>query len=355
MKIGIFDPYLPTMGGGEKYVLTIAAFLSKKNTVFIFWNLADEDAIKKEALERFNLDISSVIFTPNIFTNTPIITKIRSTKSYDTILYVSDGSIPLLFAKKNILLFQFPVNWVDGKTLQTKLKLLSVKRIICYSQYVKNFIDKTFNVRSFVLPPPIATETSNKIAKKNIILTVGRFTKGMNAKKQEVLMDVFKKMCDEGLKNWTLVIAGSVLPSDYDFVKQLQKEVGKYPIKILDNIPYKNLTKLYNETKIYWHAAGFGEDLAIHPERAEHFGISTVEAMKNGAVPVVIRAGGQVEIVEHKKSGFLWTTEDELKSYTNVLIQNSKYLKEISRSAIERSKQFNEEKFFEKLENLLYE
>lgn len=354
MKIGIFNPYLPTMGGGEKYLLTAAAFLSKKNRVFIFWEPSDEEKIKKQALEKFNLDMSSVTFTQNIFTKTSITAKIISTKSYDTILYVSDGSIPLLFAKKTILLFQFPVNWVHGETLQTKLKLLSVKKIICYSQYVKNFIDKTFNVESFVLPPPITIKTSSKIVKENIILTVGRFTKAMNAKKQEVLIYVFKKMCDAGLKNWTLVIAGSVLPSDYDFFEQLQKEIGRYPIKILNNISYSTLVKLYGQAKVYWHAAGFGEDLSIHPERAEHFGISTVEAMKSGAVPVVIRAGGQVEIVEHKKSGFLWSTEEELVSYTNVLMQNSTYWKKISLGAIERSKQFSEEKFFERLENLLY-
>ena len=60
---------------------------------------------------------------------------------------------------------------------------------------------------------------------------------------------------------------------------------------------------LYGRASIFWHAAGLGEDPERHPDRYEHFGITTVEAMSAGAVPVVIDAAGQVEIVEHGANG----------------------------------------------------
>ena len=63
------------------------------------------------------------------------------------------------------------------------------------------------------------------------------------------------------------------------------------------------LRDLYARASIFWHAAGLGEDPERHPDRYEHFGITTVEAMSAGAVPVVIDAAGQVEIVEHGAYG----------------------------------------------------
>jgi hypothetical protein len=36
MKIGIYSPYLDTVGGGEKYMLTIAEGFSKENNVDVF-------------------------------------------------------------------------------------------------------------------------------------------------------------------------------------------------------------------------------------------------------------------------------------------------------------------------------
>ena len=36
MRIGIFDPYLDTLSGGEKYMLSIASCLVQEYEVFIF-------------------------------------------------------------------------------------------------------------------------------------------------------------------------------------------------------------------------------------------------------------------------------------------------------------------------------
>ena len=64
MKIGIFDPYLDDLGGGEKYMMTIAQVLSEKHDVSVFWdNKFDLDGL----LKRFSLDLSKVKITPNIF------------------------------------------------------------------------------------------------------------------------------------------------------------------------------------------------------------------------------------------------------------------------------------------------
>lgn len=349
MKIGIYDPYLDTLGGGEKYILSIASCLQEKHKVFLFW---DDVQILKKAGDRFDIDLENVALTKNIFSSGSFLGKILETRNYDVIFYISDGSIPTLLSKKNILIFQFPVNWINGKNLFTKLKLSKIQSIICYSDFVKEFLDKTFPIKAVVLPPAVSSVNKN-VKKENIILTVGRFTKAVNAKKQEVLIDTFKRMHDGGLSNWKLVIIGSVLPSDKDYVDDLRKRSKNYPIQILDNVSFDDLISYYNRAKIYWHAAGFGEDLEKNPEKAEHFGISTIEAMSTGAVPIVFNGGGQKEIVKHKADGFCWNTLDELSDITKKLINDQKLWEDISKKAEERAKDYSNDDFCKKLENLI--
>lgn len=349
MKIGIYDPYLDTLGGGERYILSIASCLKEKHKVSLFW---DDSQILKKASVRFGIDVKDINLTRNIFLSGSFIGKLLETRNYDVIFYMSDGSIPTLLSEKNILIFQFPVNWINGNNFLTKLKLSKIAHIICYSDFVKKFLDKTFSIKATVLSPAVHSVEKN-IKKENVILTVGRFTKAVNTKKHEILIDVFKKLYDGGLLDWKLIIIGSVLPGEEDYVEALRKKTKDYPIEIIENSSFDSLVNYYNKAKIYWHASGFGEDLEKYPEKAEHFGISTVEAMSAGTVPVVFNGGGQKEIVKNKINGFCWNSLNELSSLTEELIGNQKLWQEISKKALERAKDFNNNRFCQQLEDLI--
>lgn len=356
MRIGIFDPYFDTLGGGEKYILDIALCLSKESKVDIFWDAPNQDVIRRQILERFDIDASHIRFVPNIFSKKSLfVQRLFTTLSYDVFFFVSDGSIPLLFAKKNILIFQFPINWVRGRNLLTKIKFFNVHKVFCYSHFVKKFLDNVLPKQSSVLFPYIDLKKTDSIKKENIILSVGRFTQAMNQKKQEVLIDAFKKMYDRGLNTWKLVLIGSVLDKDKEFIEALIGRSKLYPIEIYTNAPFKKLLDYYNKAKIYWHASGFGENLEEHPERAEHFGITTLEAMSARAVPVVINAGGQKEIVADGGDGFLWNSLDELIEKTELLVKDEKLWEKVSGKAVLRSKDFSKEHFCQKLKSLLNE
>ncbi len=346
MKIGIYDPYLDTLGGGEKYIFSIANYF-KDEEVTLFWD--NEDDLKK-AKDRFGVDTSFIKLEKDFFKNSSIFHKFMKTRRYDCLFFMSDGSLPFLFSKKNIVIFQFPVNWVRAGIL-TKLKLILINKVICYSVFVKEHIDKTFDINSQVLPPPIDPNPRD-VQKENLILTVGRFTKAMNTKKQDFLVDVFKKN-SKAFEGWRLAVVGSSLDSDQDFVRNLKDKAKDSAIDVETNISYAALWDLYSKSKIYWHAAGFGENLEAEPEKAEHFGISTVEAMSLGAVPVVINAGGQKEIVERGVSGMLWSSEEELVHSTQLLIQDEKLLEKLSEKATERSKEYTSQKFNDRLSALL--
>lgn len=361
MKIGIYDPYLDDLGGGEKYMMTIAECLSKDHKVHLFWDKKEElDAL----LKRFSIDLSLVKLENNIFTKgTPLLKRLYETKKYDRIIVLSDGSIPIVSCPL-LLHFQQPLTHIKP-TFLGKLKLKRVKTIFCNSNFTKSFIDKEFDVQSLVLYPPISIKAKN-LKKENIILSVGRFRvrdvivktdRGIEGvgdyKKLGILINVFKEMVDDGLKDWKLVLAVSVNDADKEKFEILKKQIEKYPVSFEINRTNKDLWEIYSKTKIYWHAAGFGENLEKHPEFAEHFGISTVEAMGAGAVPVVIGAGGQKETVKNNENGYLWNTTKELREKTLKIITDEELLKKLSKNAQKDAQRFIAQDFCKKIRQMI--
>src|SRR3990167_9933677 len=93
MRIGIFDPYLDTLSGGEKYMLSIASCLVQEYEVFIFWDKSKEDKIKQTALKKLGMDLSSVKFYSNIFDKkTSLLSRFVQSRKFDAIVYLSDRS-----------------------------------------------------------------------------------------------------------------------------------------------------------------------------------------------------------------------------------------------------------------------
>lgn len=362
MKVGIFDPYLDILGGGERYTLTIASHLSERGyRVDIFWN---DEKVKKDIKERLGINLRKIKFVEDIFSSRRNLTqKWQITRKYDIIFYLSDGSIPFLFGKRNFIYFLVPFTNVNGRSFLNKIKLKRIHQTISISEFTKKYIDQEYGVKSRVIYPPLAIEDFKPGKKENLIISVGRFIKSMDyqeglirplhSKKQDFLIEVFKQMCDQGLENWRLVLIGGALKEDKSYVSTLKKAASGYPIEVRTNIKFTELKKYYGRAKIYWHATGFGENEQKHPERMEHFGITTVEAMSAKAVPVVINKGGQPEIVKHKVNGLLWETRSDLVKATLQLIESENLWKKLSSQAIKDSQKFSKKVFCQRIDGLI--
>ena len=353
MRIGIFDPYLDDLGGGEKYMMTIAQCLSENHQVDVFW---DNQQDLKDLNRRFAIDFSRVKIVTNLFSpRVSTLKRFFQTRKYDSIIFLSDGSLPLLGSKKLFVHIQQPLKIMQTNSLIDKIKISRVNSFFCNSEFTKSFIDQKFHLKSAILYPPVDLNPKN-IKKENIILHVGRFrvknVKNDDYKKQTVMIDAFKQLIDKGLKNWKFVLAVSIQEKDQNAFEEVKKKTAGYPVDFLVNKNNNELWNIYSKAKIYWHATGFGEDLVKNPEYAEHFGISTVEAMGAGAVPVVINAGGQKEIVIDGENGFTWDSLEELQAKTLKLVNDSSLLNKFSQNAIKTSKNFSKEKFFEQVNNL---
>lgn len=348
MKAGFYDPYLDTIGGGERYTLTLAEYLSGDNwQVDLFW---DEYSLKEKIESRLNLDLSRVNF---VYNPSKLLTKWQMVRKYDLFFWVSDGSIPLLFSKNNILHFQVPFRNVGGRSFRNQLKLKKINHVVCNSRFTKEFVDQEYNVKSLVIYPPVNTNEFKIAKKEKIILSVGRFSQLLQAKRQDVLITVFKKMVDGGLKDWKLVLAGGTDVGGSEYLQKLKEEAVSYPIELLDSPDFTTLQRLYGRAKIFWYAAGFGIDEVKEPEKVEHFGITPVEAMAAGCIPVVMAKGGLKEVIDPGKNGFYWQDEKELIQITLDLIKNPGSFTELADNMIKSSQQFSRKRFAERFNEII--
>lgn len=344
LKIGFYNPYFDGLGGGERYTLTLAGHWSKLHDVSLFW---DDPKIISQSEKRFGLDLSGIQVTPNIFKNSNIFEKLWKSRAYDLIFFLSDGSIPGSLAKHNILHFQVPFSSV----LADPWKLRKYDAIVCNSEFTKSELDPQVSMNAMVIYPPVQQIGLRGSVKKKQILSVGRFTSYFQAKKQDVLIDAFMKGYEKGLfTHWELVLAGGLLPSDQGYFETLKSRVQGIPVRLLPNITNDELISLYKSSKLYWHAAGFGED---NPAHMEHFGITTAEAMSAGAVPLVYAAGGQLEIVSDNIQGRVWHTQEELIQMSSVLMHDKKIFDELSKHAVIRAKDFSNAEFVRAFDALI--
>lgn len=337
MKAAIYNPYLDTLGGGERYSLSVASILKTHGyDVFVQW----KDPLIKEKLERrFGIDLSGVNFIQDI----------KRGDGYDVCFWVSDGSIPTLKSRKNLLHFQVPFTNLKANTLINKMKLIRINKILCNSFFTKRFIDKEFGVKSGVLYPPVDVNEIKPMKKLNQILFVGRFSQLKQVKNHEVLINCFKKLYDSGFDRLRLILAGGTEVGVGDYLEKLKEKSQGYPIEFIENADFDKIKKLYSKSKLFWSAVGYEQDEEKDPDRVEHFGISVVEAMAGGSVPLIYNAGGHKEIVNDGINGFVWSKTNDLINLSKKVFRDSNLFQQVSENAIKRSRHFSYEKFTERL------
>ena len=336
-RTAIFSPTWDSLGGGERYASAVARLLLDSDySVDIWWPKNISQSIKA----RFAIDISQANFVP-FPSNYQLITM-----NYELVFWVTDGSLPVSLAKKTLIHYQIPFK---NPGFLNKIKAHFYPSV-CNSFYTKEVIDKTYGINSQVVYPPVDVNSFLPQTKTNTIVSIARFSTLLHAKRQDTLIDAFSRLSKE-LSGWELVLAGG--STDPRYVSLLKKQVKNLPVKIITNPPLHKIRQLLAQAKIFWSATGFGINTALHPEKAEHFGITVVEAMSAGTVPIVTNAGGHRETVIASQNGFLWTTLDELIDCTIKLARDPKLLQSLSKSAKDRSKLFSTAVFNRELTQLL--
>lgn len=352
-KALVFDPYLDTLGGGERYALTIALSLLKSGfRVEMAWN--DLDTIKK-AEERFGLDLSGIKINKKAYEictqKTSLVQKFLFTIRYGLIFWVSDGSLPFLFSKNNLIHFQIPFKTIGGTHFLNKIKTLFVHKFVYNSQFTATVHETHFpKNKSFVLYPPVDVDNFKSGKKENVILSVARFDSPSHPKRQDVLIDAFRMLFKSNPEYQLLLVGGGNAQSGT--LDKLKKQAGSLPINFIINPDFDKLKSLYSKAKFFWHAAGYEIDEKNDPEKVEHFGITTVESMAAGCIPIVIGKGGQKEIIT-SGSGFLCDDASDIARATIKLIVDINLYRETKNEASKITDQYSMTSFFNSTKKLI--
>lgn len=333
LRIGLFSPYFgSTTGGGEKYLAVTAEVLRdaypEHHIEIVGAVVADRERYRR--LLNVNLDGIGLKSTNRQVTPVhrlanrigplrPLRNLVlgaqaaRASAAYDLALGMV-YAIPLRAqARRNVMLCQFPYPDPDRRDLDP------YELVISQSEYCAVWVRNYWGLEAAVVNPPIdlPAEPPDWDRKGSLILGVGRFIAAGHVKRQDVLVESFRRLCDGGLQGWELHLAGGVHRDAVHagYFDSVVRSAAGYPVVLHPDASYEEVQNLYRRASIFWHAAGYGAAAESDPSILEHFGMTTAEAMAHGAVPVVFAAGGQTEVVGGGE-GRLWTTTDQLEGET---------------------------------------
>ncbi len=224
--------------------------------------------------------------------------------------------------------------------------------LVSNAAFTQGWVRRLWQRESAVLHPPVSMRAG--AAGEQVVLGVGRFfPRGRgHSKKQLELVRAFRQLDRPG---WSLHLVGGCAPDGEAYLEQVRAEAQGLDVTLHPNATGAELAGLYARASVFWHAAGLDEDPELHPDRLEHFGISTVEAMSAGAVPVVLRAGGLVETVRDGVDGVHVDDLDGFAVQTRRLVDDPALLAGLARSASARAREFSLDAFDVRLQGLLDE
>jgi alpha-1,2-mannosyltransferase len=220
------------------------------------------------------------------------------------------------------------------------IKGLSNSVVLTNSRFSASVIRKNMECEAEVVYPPVDVGNFYPGRKRNQIVSVGRYTPEKN---YETLIRAMEKVEDA---KCTIVggrsgkVSGPYIAKLKNLIHDLKLEDR---VTLLVGIPFRQLKQILATSKIY-----------VHPMIYEHFGISVVEAMASGCVPIVHRSGGPyMDIVDHDKYGFSFEDVEGLTEKINLILCNDELRREYGRKALEQSKEFNRLRFKEKIMEVL--
>jgi glycosyltransferase involved in cell wall biosynthesis len=186
------------------------------------------------------------------------------------------------------------------------------------SEFTAHHVERQWGTRPRIVYPPC--EAVPALEKRREIVVIGRFqpptTPDIPYKAQDYLLATFAGLRDLHGQGWRLVLVGGARDEDADYVADLRRAAEGLPVDLVVNATRDQLRQALGRASIYWHAQGVRGDAERVPHSQEHFGISTVEAMSAGVIPLVYGTAGPLEVVRGVDGLEPWHDRAELEALT---------------------------------------
>ena len=382
MKIGIFDHVSRHLGGGQLVVAWLGSFLAHDHDVEIIHSgkgytleslgkaFGVELGHARERIIENSLGTFKIPWSKSLPLS--LLRRIyfdqKLTRPYDLFIFLGHGIPPFCFSRSGMIYCHFPAEpspvhsiknsegWKRKSSLQRRLRLPFIdglwrwrmgkyRTILANSHFTASWIDRLWERPASVAYPPVPLKLA-RMEKRNHIVSLGRFV-GKDRKNHVDQVKAFPRFLSQVEESWSLLLIGFGSDHDEDqaYLSHLRSLARDLPVRFIVNAEREEVLRHLAEAKLFWHTAGFGIDPDKNPYRLEHFGISTVEAMRASCVPIVSAYGGQAEIIEEGISGFLCQGVDELIQSSVTLANDKGLFEHMSSESQKRSLAFLPEKF----------
>jgi len=348
MKIGIFEPvpinFSMTGGGGVVLQSILAALKKRGYTVQLFSPFTDKvttsllsnltDKIISFNFKELN-NYLAIFGIARLYTILLYFIHKFFDYSYDyTICTTYDNLIgsfdfgyvhfPLrkyfkLNEIKSVRNIKDLINFVTSVNLGEDTRIIAVN-----SRFTMKLLKEKIDRSAEVLYPPVKIVKCDNIDEKDdIVVSLGRIVRDKN---YDLVISMAKKF-----PRLKFIIIGKV--QDLQYYNDLLFKSSSNVV-FLSNASEEDKRKILCKAKVILHA-----------KIDEPFGISIVEGMSAGAVPVVHKSGGSwTDIIEEGKYGYGYLTEEETVESLYQALNNESLRKEVK----ERAKLFSNNNFEEK-------
>ena len=308
MIIGVFSPVINWCGGAEWVAVNIITALKEDGHRIIV--LSDNHLDQNKLMHVFNrkLPVDQQIILPlkffsptnthNVYTDALrcLTLKTKCDVLIDTYTGAVLPGVDLLYVHRPLLskvrrtapknrtnLFFYPYKTY----LRYIRKKINEKLIIANSRYTANAIKTEIGISPYVLYPSIPNRILNRNmesfenSRKNRVITISRIC-------PQKRLDMIPRIASRCGKEISFTIIG-LLDSE---------ETLKYILKLANHLKVSERVKIVtNASREQLRTTLLNSKVYLHTMANEDFGISIVEAMAAGCIPVVHNSGGPKEFV----------------------------------------------------------
>jgi O-antigen biosynthesis protein len=191
---------------------------------------------------------------------------------------------------------------------------------------------------------------SPKTLRTNIVAE-GQFIFGAGSNRQDMMIRVFRRLIESGFVA-ELHLVGSLLPEPRhrEFFIECKRLAQGLPVHFHVDASRRTLDTIYQSASVYWHGALRGRGTLEY----ETLGISAIEAMSAGAIPLAAVESAHVFNLQHGLNGFKFDSEDELVGFTQQIFdETDDAIEQMSSRARSEALRFSKGLFTDGLRSLL--
>lgn len=315
MEAAVIDEF-SRIGGGQVLSKLLLNYFNKRG---------DETYMAVDKIHN-HIDYKNIIVTPYVYKenmSTPLLyysviktknflKKYNNKNKFDFIfnnhpnMFIYNGNINMLhgFSFLDAIIDEY--GNIKNKVVFELIKKSGIYNVynhanfLVNSEYTYNLSKKMFpllgikpdTMEILYIPVTVNKNVDLSLKDKKLVISIGRIDVRKN---YEQLIEIAKKLSD-----YKFVIAGALNSGDEDYYKNLIKNKSSN-LEIKINISEEEKIDLLKKASIY-----------VHLNRREHYGISILEAMSYGLIPVVPEVGGPwIDIINKGEYGYGFKNIDE--------------------------------------------